>query len=394
MPAARTLDDLELARKRVLVRCDFNVPRDDRGRITDDTRIRAHLPTLKAILAAGAKPVCLSHLGRPKGEVVDSLRLSGVARHLEGLLGTPVIALNESVGERVAAAIDEAPAGTTVVLENVRFHAGETKGDEDLSRAFAALGDLFVNDAFGTSHRDHCSVSGIAAHLPAAAGRLLEAELAAFARVLEDPERPFVAVLGGAKVSDKLGVVESLLERVEVLLVGGGMAYTFLAAQGHEIGSSLFEKDRVETCAAALAKSQESGVELVLPVDHVIADRFAADAEARVCEGSIPAGWMALDIGPRSRELYASKIAGARTVVWNGPMGVFEMERFRAGTEALARAIADCPGTTVVGGGDSVAALSLLDLGSRVSHVSTGGGASLELLEGKRLPGVAVLGAE
>jgi phosphoglycerate kinase len=291
----------------------------------------------------------------------------------------------------VAEKIEAAPAGTTLLLENVRFHAGETRGDDALARAFASLGDVFVNDAFGTCHRDHSSVCGIARHLPAAAGRLLESELKAFDKVLHEPERPFVAVLGGAKVSDKLGVVESLIERVDVLLVGGGMAYTFLAAQGLETGDSLLEPDRLETCAAALAKSRERGVELLLPVDHVIADRFAADAQARECEGAIPAGWMALDIGPRTRELFAARIVQARTVVWNGPMGVFEMERFRAGTEAVARAMAACEGTTVVGGGDSVAALSLLELEKSVTHVSTGGGASLELLEGKELPGIAAL---
>jgi phosphoglycerate kinase len=387
----RTLDDLELARQRVLVRCDFNVPRDAEGRITDDTRIRAHLPTLRAILAAGGRPICLSHLGRPKGEVVNALRLAPIARRLEELLGSPVTALDESVGAAVAEKIEAAPAGTTLLLENVRFHAGETGGDDALARAFASLGDVFVNDAFGTCHRDHSSVCGIARHLPAAAGRLLESELKAFDKVLHEPERPFVAVLGGAKVSDKLGVVESLIERVDVLLVGGGMAYTFLAAQGLETGDSLLEPDRLETCAAALAKSRERGVELLLPVDHVIADRFAADAQARECEGAIPAGWMALDIGPRTRELFAARIVQARTVVWNGPMGVFEMERFRAGTEAVARAMAACEGTTVVGGGDSVAALSLLELEKSVTHVSTGGGASLELLEGKELPGIAAL---
>ena len=301
--------------------------------------------------------------------------------------------LRESTGPEVEAAVAEAPAGTTVLCENVRFHPGETKGDADLAAAYARLGDCFVGDAFGAAHRDHASVSGVARLLPSAAGHLLRRECEAFRRVLDDPARPLVAILGGAKVSDKLTVIDSLLDRCDAILVGGGMAYTFLAVQGHSIGASLVEEDRFDVCKAALAKAKEKGVALLLPVDHVAADRFAADAEVIETDVDIPDGRMGRDIGPRTRELYADRIRSARTVVWNGPMGVFEMDRFRAGTEAIGRALAECEGTTVVGGGDSVAAIHLLGLQDAVDHVSTGGGASLELLEGKVLPGIAALGA-
>lgn len=376
------------------MRVDFNVPVDDAGLITDDTRIRAALPTLRAILARGGRPVLLTHFGRPKGPDDDSMRVDQIGRRLQELLGEPVLKLDESTGPAVEAAIEKAPKGTTVLCENVRFHAGETKGDEALAKAFARLGDCFVGDAFGAAHRDHSSVSGVARLLPSAAGYLMRSEVEAFARILTDPERPLVAILGGAKISDKLSVVENLLDRCDALLVGGGMAYTFLAAQGLEIGKSLYEPTQLETCRAALAKAKARGVRLLLPVDHVTADRFAADADVLVTGPGVPADRMALDIGPKSREQFAREIAKAKTVVWNGPMGVFEMERFRAGTEALAKALAACKGYTVVGGGDSVAAIQLLGLADQVDHVSTGGGASLELLEGQVLPGIAALSNE
>jgi len=385
------LDAVDLAGKRVLMRVDFNVPLDAAGRITDDTRIRAALPTIAEILGKGAVLVLATHLGRPKGEVRPEFRLDPVAARLRELAGVPVQKLDASCGPEVEAAVAAAQPGTVVLLENVRFNPGETKGDPELAAAYARLGDVFVNDAFGTSHRDQCSVAGVARLLPSVAGRLLQKEVEAFRRVLTDPERPLVAILGGAKVSDKLTVVENLLDKVDALLIGGGMAYTFLAAQGHGIGDSLVERELLDTVRAADAKARERGVDLLLPTDHVIADAFAADANARDCEVDIPAGWMGLDIGPRTRARYAERIAGARTVVWNGPMGVFEMERFRAGTEAVGRAVAACPGYTVVGGGDSVAALGLLGLSERIDHISTGGGASLELLEGKVLPGIAAL---
>lgn len=386
------LDSLgDLRGKRALVRADFNVPLNKDGEITDDTRIKAAIPTLRALLDRGAKPVVLVHFGRPKGEVVESMRVTPIGFRLGDLLGSPVLTLKESIGEAVEAAIAGAPAGTVVLCENVRFHAGETKGDPELSAAFARLGDVFVGDAFGAAHRDHSSVSGVARLLPSAAGLLLQSECAAFSKVLTSPERPLVAILGGAKVSDKLTVIDALLEKCDSILIGGGMAYTFQVAQGLPIGSSLFEEDRVEMCRAALEKAEERGVEILLPLDHVVADRFAADAKTQITDRAIPDGLMALDIGPKTRDLYAERIRGAQTVIWNGPMGVFEMEAFRAGTEAVGKALAECKGTTVVGGGDSVAAIHLLGLESAVDHISTGGGASLELLEGKVLPGIAAL---
>ncbi|MDF1838679.1 MAG: phosphoglycerate kinase [Planctomycetota bacterium] len=389
---APSIDSLALQGKTVLIRVDFNVPRDAQGSITDDTRIRAALPTLRAVLAGGGKPVCLMHLGRPKGQVVEDLRVSAIGKRLEELMELPVTTLTESTGQAVSDSIAGAPAHGVVLLENVRFHGGETQGDPELSKSYAALGDLFINDAFGASHRAHSSVSGIAGCLPSAAGLLLEKEVQAFGRILNDPARPFVAILGGAKVSDKLTVIENLLDKVDVLVVGGGMAYTFLAAQGHSVGISLVEENQIDLCKAALAKAAERGVRLLLPVDHVVADRFAADAEASVSGVDIPEGRMALDIGPKTQELYAAEVEAAKTVVWNGPMGVFEMEAFRAGTARVGQALANCSGYTVVGGGDSVAAIGMLGLESAVDHISTGGGASLELLEGKALPGIAALG--
>lgn len=389
------LDSLgDLSGKRVLVRADYNVPVDkETGAITDDTRISAGIGTLRRILERGGKPVVLVHFGRPKGEVVESMRVGVIGKRLEELLGSPVLTLKESAGAAVEEAIASAPSGTTVLCENVRFHPGETRGDADLAKAFARLGDVFVGDAFGAAHRDHASVSGAARLLPSAAGDLLAAECRAFSKVLTEPERPLVAILGGAKVSDKLTVIDSLLDRCDALLIGGGMAYTFLRVQGHSVGASLVEEDRLAMCEEALAKAKAKGVDLLLPVDHVVADRFAADAKTQVTDVDIPDGLMALDIGPKTRDLYSSRIREARTVIWNGPMGVFEMEAFRGGTESVGKALAECTGTTVVGGGDSVAAIHLLGLEDQVDHVSTGGGASLELLEGKTLPGIEALQA-
>ncbi len=384
------LDSLELAQKRVLVRVDFNVPQDEAGRITDDTRIRAALPTIEEILAQGGRPVLMSHLGRPEGKRVESLRLTPVGARLAELCGRPVEKLDESVGPAVEREVANAKPGTIVLLENVRFHPGETKGDPELAARYARLGDVFVNDAFGTSHRADASVCGVAKLLPSAAGRLLEREIAAFRRVLESPERPLLAILGGAKVSDKLKVVGNLVERCEALLVGGGMAYTFLRARGEATGASKVQEDQVDAVRASLERAREKGCAIHLPVDHVVAERFAADARPEVVE-KIPAGRMALDIGPRTRARYAQEIAAARTIVWNGPMGVFEWEAFRAGTADVARAVARAQAYTVVGGGDSVAAVELLGLADEIDHISTGGGASLELLEGRELPGIAAL---
>lgn len=382
-----SLDALDLANRRVLMRVDFNVPQDDKGAITDDTRIRAALPTIQEVLKKGGKPILMTHLGRPKG-VDEKLRLDPVAKRLGELLKQPVTKLGDSTGEATEKAA--AAAKGVVLLENVRFNAGETKGDVELAKKYARFGDVFVNDAFGTSHRDESSVSGVARLLPSVAGRLLEKEIAAFGAVLENPKRPLVAILGGAKVSDKLLVIDNLLAKVDALIIGGGMAYTFLKAQGKPIGKSLCEDDRLDVCKAALAKAKEKKIEILLPVDHVVAEKFEATAKSKVV-AEIPDGWMALDIGPKTRELFAATIKGAQTVVWNGPMGVFEMEAFRKGTETIGKAVAACSGLTVVGGGDSVAAVELLGLASKIKHISTGGGASLELLEGKALPGITSL---
>jgi phosphoglycerate kinase len=388
------LSDLDVAGRRVLVRVDFNVPMRA-GVIADDTRIRAAVPTLKEILSRGGTPVLMTHLGRPGGEIIEELRVNPLAERLEQLLGSPVAKCDESIGPVALECISKAAPGACVLLENVRFHPGETKGDPSLSRAYSELGDVFVGDAFGAAHRDHCSVSGAARSLPSAAGLLMEAELEAFARILQEPKRPLVAILGGAKVSDKLTVIENLLEKVDALLVGGGMAYTFLAARGVKVGDSLLEQDKFELVRQCEARAAELGKELLLPCDHVVAESFAADSPAiHVDSSSIPDGHLALDIGPKTRALYASCIGGAQTVVWNGPMGVFEWDSFAAGTQAVGEAVAACAGYTVVGGGDSVAAIGKLGLKDRVSHVSTGGGASLELLEGKELPGVAALSVD
>ena len=387
----RRLDDLDLSGRRVLVRVDFNVPQDDSGAITDDTRIRAALPTIREILAKGGRPVLMSHLGRPKGKVVESLRLTPMGKRLAELLGSPVRKLDDCVGDAVRKAIAEAPANATVLLENVRFHAGDEKSDPAFAAELAKNGDVFVNDAFGSSHRDHASVCGVARLLPSAAGRLLEKEIAAFQRVLREPAQPFVAILGGAKVSDKLKVVDHLLERVNAILVGGGMAYTFLKARDHGVGKSLVQEDQIDAVLKSIMKAERMGIPILLPLDHVCADRFAEDAPPVETGIDIPDGLLGLDIGPKTRAAYREKILAAKTVVWNGPMGVFEWPAFRAGTQAVAQAVAECPGYTVVGGGDSVAAIEMLGVAAKVKHISTGGGASLELLEGTLLPGIAVL---
>jgi phosphoglycerate kinase len=390
LDAAR-LDDLKVEGRRVLVRVDFNCPQDDSGAITDDTRVRAALPTIKELLARGATPILMSHLGRPKGKVVESMRLEPMGARLQELLGTPVLRLKESTGAAVQQAIAAAPLGATILLENVRFHAGDEGGDTALAAEWAKLGDCFVNDAFGAAHRDHASVCGVARLLPSAAGRLMEKEIAAFSKVLDNPARPVVAILGGAKVADKLKVVDNLLDKVDALLVGGGMAYTFLAAQGVKVGDSLVQTEQLDAVKAALAKARNKGVAIHLPTDHLAAERFAADAAPFVCGPGIPDGRMGLDIGPATRESYAKVVAGAKTIVWTGPMGVFEWPAYAGGTEAVGRAVAACEGFTVVGGGDSVAAVEQFGLAAKIDHISTGGGASLELLEGVLLPGIAAL---
>jgi phosphoglycerate kinase len=386
-----TVDGLDVRGRRVLVRLDLNVPMDG-GRIGDDLRIRAALPTVRSIVDRGGTAICMSHLGRPKGED-DALRLAPVARAMAARLGRPVTMLPGIVGPAVQAAVSALPAGSVALLENLRFDAREKRNDPDFAAALAALADLYVNDAFGTAHRAHASVAGVPACMGAercASGRLMGRELEAFARVLERPERPLVAILGGAKVADKLGVLNHLVQRVDALLVGGAMAYSLLAAAGVPVGASRVEDDRLDGCRRALAAGVQRGLPIELPSDHVCAPDFASD-DARVCATSIPDGLLGLDIGPATRARYAATIASARTVVWNGPMGVFERPAYAAGTRAVAEAVAVCAGYTLVGGGDSAAALAAFGLAGRVDHVSTGGGAGLELLEGKDLPGLAAL---
>lgn len=391
--AKRTLEGLDLTGKKVFVRVDFNVPLKD-GVIGDDTRIRAAIPTLQAILTAGGSVIAASHLGRPKGQVVEDLRMAPVARHLQALLGNNVeVKWVEDVRGELAkqAAADLAP-GQVLVLENLRFEPGETDNDDSMAEDLASMADAFVQDAFGTCHRAHASTAGLPSRLkPAVAGKLLQREIDAFDMAFGSPKRPVVAVVGGAKVSDKIVVLESLLDKVDAVLIGGGMAYTFLAAQGHAIGGSLCEEDRFEVARRILKDAAAKGVDLHLPVDHLVADAFAADADTQVVEGALPEGWMGLDIGPKTTEHYSAILKDAATVVWNGPMGVFEMEAFSHGTSAIALVLAESENLSVVGGGDSVAAIKKNQVASRITHISTGGGAFLEMLEGKQLPGIAAL---
>ena len=394
----KTIESLgDLKGKRVLVRSDFNVPLDADKNITDDGRIQAALPTLKTLLGAGAKVIIVAHLGRPKGKVNPDFSLAPVAKRLAEVTGAHVTLAEDTVGPSAKAAVAALKDGEIVLLENVRFNAAETSKDDAERAAFAkelaALGDVFVSDGFGVVHRKQASVYDVATILPAAAGLLVRKEIESLGRAVNNPERPYTVVLGGSKVSDKLGVIANLLGKADRLLIGGGMAYTFLVAQGHEVGTSLLEKDQVDTVKGYLATAKERGVELLLPVDTVVAPEFKADAPATVVPSdAIPADQMGLDIGPRTRELFAQAIASSKTVVWNGPMGVFEFPAFAAGTKAVAEAISASDAFSVIGGGDSAAAVRTLGFDvSTFSHISTGGGASLELLEGKTLPGIAVL---
>ncbi|NRS19618.1 phosphoglycerate kinase [Brevibacillus sp. HB1.4B] len=387
----KSIRDVELAGKRVFCRVDFNVPMQD-GVITDDTRIRAAVPTIRFMMEAGAKVILASHFGRPKGQVVEEMRLTPVAAHLSSLLGKDVRKLEDCHGADVEAAVERMESGDVILLENVRFHAGEEKNDPELAKSFAALADLFVNDAFGTAHRAHASTAGIAEYIPAVAGLLMEKEIRFMGGALSNPERPFTAIVGGAKVKDKIAVIENLLTKVDHLIIGGGMANTFLKAQGYGIGASLCEDDKLDLARTLMDQAKERGVQLLMPVDVVVADRFAADAEKQVVAiDAIPEGWMALDIGPKTVDQYHSVIVESKTVVWNGPMGVFEMDAFAGGTIGVAKAMAVCSGTTIIGGGDSVAAVEKAGVAEQMTHISTGGGASLEFMEGKELPGVAVL---
>jgi phosphoglycerate kinase len=388
-----TLNDLDCRGKRVFCRVDFNVPLDDQQQITDDTRIRAALPTIREILAKGGRLILASHLGRPKGSPKPEFSLAPVALHLAELLGLRVTMAPDSVGPKVEALIEEMQDGDVLLLENLRFHPGEEKNDPEYCRQLARLADVYVNDAFGTAHRAHASTEGVAKLLrPAAAGYLMEKELKYLGAALANPDRPFVAILGGAKVSDKIMVIKALLEKVDTLIIGGGMAYTFLRAQGYPVGKSLVEEDKLGLALELIQQAEAHGIGLLLPVDHLVAREFKADAEFRICgRDAVPPDTMALDIGPQTLSLYTEALKQAKTVVWNGPMGVFEFEAFAKGTFGVAEALAASSAVTIIGGGDSVAAVNRSGLQDKMTHISTGGGASLEFLEGRTLPGVAAL---
>ena len=388
----KTVQDLDASGRKILVRVDFNVPQDKAGAITDDIRIRAALPTIRLLRDRGGKIILVSHLGRPKGKVAEKYRMDPVARRLSELLGVAVTKVNDCIGPEVEQAIAGMKSGDIILLENVRFYAEEEANDPGFAKKLAGLADLFVNDAFGTAHRAHASTEGVAKILPGVAGLLMQKEIETMGKALEDPARPFVAVLGGAKVSDKIGVIKNLLTKVDVLLIGGGMAYTFLKAKGLEIGKSLLDSEKVDLARELMQQAAQKGVRMLMTEDVVVAKEFTADTEYKTVKVSqIPADWQGVDIGPETIALFAGEIAKAGTVIWNGPMGVFEMGPFDKGTRAIAEAIANCDGTTIIGGGDSAAAVEQMGFAERITHVSTGGGASLEFLEGIELPGVKVL---
>ena len=388
----KTIEDIDVSGKKVLVRCDFNVPLDENKNITDETRINAALPTIKYLLEHKAAVILCSHLGRPKGEFNMKYSLAPVAKRLSEKLGFEVKLAKDVIGPDAKKLAAEVKPGEAVLLENVRFHAEEEKNDPAFAKELASMADIYVSDAFGTVHRAHASTAGVAQYLPAVAGFLIGKELNFLGKAVTNPERPFVAILGGAKVKDKIGVITNLIEKVDTLLIGGGMAYTFMKATGGQIGNSLCDEERLGLALELLDKAKAKGVKLLLPVDNVCGKEFNNDTEQMVCEsGKIPEGWEGLDIGPKTVELFSKEIKAAKTVVWNGPMGVFEMPNFAKGTLAIATAMAESDATTIIGGGDSAAAVTQMGLASKMSHISTGGGASLEFLEGKTLPGVAAL---
>lgn len=389
----KTIADIDVSGKRALVRVDFNVPRDKAtGEITDDVRMRAALPTIEYLIDHDAKVILMSHLGRPKGKVVEELRLNKVAEHLNELLGKPVTKLDECVGPEVEQAVANMKNGDVILLENIRFHPEEEKNDVHFAKKLAALGDIFVNDAFGTAHRAHCSTAGIGTYLPSVSGFLMKKELAGLGAALMNPEKPFVAIIGGAKISDKIGVVSYLIGKADTIIIGGGMANTFLAAQGYDMKASLVEPESIEVAKGTLAQAANAGTDLLLPVDVTIAAAFDAPETAKTVDvDAIDDGWMALDIGPKTVALAEEKISTAKTVIWNGPMGVFEQDAFAVGTNALAKAVALSDAYSVVGGGDSVAAVKKSGMADKINHISTGGGASLEFMEGRLLPGLSVL---
>nr|DAU74502.1 MAG TPA: phosphoglycerate kinase [Caudoviricetes sp.] len=389
----KSVEDLDVKGKRVLVRCDFNVPLKD-GEITNDKRIVAALPTIKYLMEQGAKVILCSHLGRPKGEYKPEFSLAPVAKRLSEYLGVDVpLAEDENVvGDNAKKMAADLQDGQVMLLENVRYRAEETKNEENFSKELASLADLFVNDAFGTAHRAHCSTTGVASYLPAACGYLIQKEIQFMGGALADPKRPLVAILGGAKVSDKIGVISNLIDKCDTIIIGGGMAYTFMKYLGHNIGTSLLEADWVDKAGEMMQTAKDKGVKFLIPVDNRCGKEYKEDTEVLVCKSDdIPDGWMGLDIGPKTEELFADAIDGAGTVIWNGPMGVSEWDNFASGTIAVAKAIADSGAISIIGGGDSVAAVTKLGFADKMSHISTGGGASLEFLEGKELPGIAAL---
>ena len=389
----KTIEDIDVKGKRVLARCDFNVPLMD-GEITNDKRIVAALPTIKYLMEHGAKVILCSHLGRPKGEYKPEFSLAPVAKKLSEYLGTEVKLAEdpEVVGENAKKLAAELKDGEVMLLENVRYRKEETKNEENFSKELASLADIFVNDAFGTAHRAHCSTTGVAAYLPAVCGFLIQKEIKFMGGALANPKRPLVAILGGAKVSDKIGVISNLIDKCDTIIIGGGMAYTFMKYLGHTIGDSLLEADWVEKAGQMMANAEAKGVKFLIPVDNKVGKEYAADTEAKIVSSDeIPDGWMGLDIGPKSMEVFADAIKGAGTVIWNGPMGVSEWDNFAAGTIAVANAVAESGAVSIIGGGDSVAAVTKLGFADKMSHISTGGGASLEFLEGKELPGIAAL---
>ena len=390
--AKKTIKDVDLKGKRVLIRVDFNIPLDDNLNITDDIRIRAALPTIKYAIDKGARVILMSHLGRPDGKVDEKMRLAPAAKRLQKLLGRPVLALKECIGDDVKKAVSAMKNGDVVLLENLRFHAEEEKNDANFAKELASLGDVFVNDAFGTAHRAHASTEGVTHYLPSVAGFLMEKEIEYLGNAMDKPKRPFVAILGGAKVKDKIKVIDNLLNKVDALLIGGGMAYTFLKAKGKTIGASKLDKDGYDTARSALDKAAKKNIPMLLPIDNIIADKFDANANTKLVGEDIPDGWMGLDIGPKTVKLFEDKLKAAKTIVWNGPLGVFEMDKFAKGTERIAKFIVGLKGVvSVIGGGDTAAAMSKFKVEDKMTHISTGGGASLEYLEGRGLPGIDAL---
>jgi phosphoglycerate kinase len=388
----KTIEDIDVKGKKVIVRVDFNVPLDENKKITDDKRIVGALPTIKYLVEKGAKTILVSHLGRPKDGFEEKYSMKPTAARLSELLGKEVIMAKDVIGEDAKAKAAALKDGEVLMLENVRFHKEETKNDPTFSKELASMAEIYVNDAFGTAHRAHSSTAGLADYLPAVCGYLIQKEIEVMGKALSNPERPFVAILGGAKVSDKIAVIENLIDKVDTLIVGGGMAYTFFKAKGYSIGTSICEDDKVELAKNLLDKAASKGVKLLLPVDNVVGKEFSNDTERKTVDSDkIPDGWMGMDIGPKTVAAYSNEIKNAKTVVWNGPMGVFEFSNFNNGTKEVARAVANSGAVSIIGGGDSAAAVEQLGFADKITHISTGGGASLEFLEGKVLPGIDVL---